>query len=76
MVTSIPLLFPISLRLLPFCSFALFNNISFLGGGTRICTQGVTLARQAFYHLSHTLSPFLFLVIFQVSFHVFVRDQP
>jgi hypothetical protein len=28
--------------------------------GTRVGTQGQVLARQAFYHLSHISSPFLF----------------
>jgi hypothetical protein len=30
----------------------------FFSGSTRVCTQGLTLARQVLYHLSHTPSPF------------------
>jgi hypothetical protein len=34
------------------------------------------LARQALYHLSHTSSPFIALVIFQVGSFVFAHGWP
>jgi hypothetical protein len=33
-------------------------------GGTGIGTQGLTLTRQALYHLSHSVSPLIFLFMF------------
>jgi hypothetical protein len=40
--------------------------------------QGLGLGKQVFYHWSYAPSsspPFLFLVIFQIGFHVFPRGQ-
>jgi hypothetical protein len=44
-------------------------------GNTWVQTQGLILARQVFYHLSHTPAHFA-LIIFQVGSHVFAWDWP
>jgi hypothetical protein len=37
--------------------------------GTRALTQGLTLARQLLFHLSHSISPFFVMGIFKIGSH-------
>jgi hypothetical protein len=59
------------------------SKTPFFGGrqgiGSGIWTEDLTLARQVFYHLSHTPSPTFIIfaiVIFQKGSHIFAWGQP
>jgi hypothetical protein len=47
----------------------------FFFGSTGICAQGLTLARQVLYHLSHSLALFA-VIIFGIRSSVFARGSP
>jgi hypothetical protein len=49
----------------------------FWGGSTEAGTQGLAIARQVFYYLSHPYQPYFALVIFQIGYPTFfAQGQP
>jgi hypothetical protein len=54
-------------------SFSL--SFFFFFGGIEVSAQGLTLARQALYHLSHSTSPFLALGISKKGFSILFQSS-